>query len=160
MVQNVVSMSIYRCTQHILNWSTLAKTSVHIPCVCSKETIGFGLWSAARCALPTRRLEITWPPLFYVRLSLSAPSTYGMRGIRVSEKSRGIKSDGIIYPGLLNTAVYRPAVLIMVALCNRADHYIFAPLFLSIYLSSSSFFIPLVYIFRVIPLPWGVQANE
>jgi len=27
----------------------------------------------------------------------------------------------------------------MVALCNRADHYIFALLFLSIYLSSSSF---------------------
>ena len=26
----------------------------------------------------------------------------------------------------------------MVALCNRADHYIFALLFLSIYLSSSS----------------------
>jgi len=36
-----------------------------------------------------------------------------MRGIPVSEKYRGTKSDGIIYRGLAkNTAVYRPAVLI------------------------------------------------
>jgi len=42
-----------------------------------------------------------------------------------------IKNDDIIYRGLLNTAVYRPAVLIMAALRSRCGHYIFALWFLS-----------------------------
>jgi len=40
--------------------------------------------------------------------------------------------------GLLNTAVYRSAVLVMAALCNTASHYIIALWFLL--LLSSSFF--------------------